>query len=85
MPKDPDLTHAWKVVHTFDGPVYAEMAEAAVREAGIPCLLKKNFFNSAYGVQGTDGMGLRSQLLVPADREEEARDLIAGMTSDFSE
>jgi len=72
----------WDVLKSFDGPLYAEMARTALEAAGIPCIIKKDFFGSAYGVQGTTHTGLETKLLVPRDRLNEGKRIIREMGID---
>jgi|GEM_PF-1403398 len=72
----------WVLLRSFEGPLYAEMAQTALEAAGIPCIIKKDFFGSAYGVQGTTHTGLETKLLVPGDQFEKGKKIIQEMGID---
>ena len=72
----------WVKLRAFSGPVFAEMAKAALDEAAIPCILRKDFLATAYGVEATMNAGLQTILLVPDDCLEIARETLAGMVDD---
>ncbi len=72
----------WVVLESFNGPVFAEMAKVALEAEGIPCFIRKDFLDSAYGVQGTGHPGLATNLLVPQEHLEQGRQILDRMGSD---
>lgn len=77
-----DKTTNWVKLRAFSGPVFAEMAKAALDEAAIPCILRKDFLTSAYGVGATTNAGFQTILLVPDGCLDVARETLAGMIDD---
>jgi hypothetical protein len=69
MPNDPLV-----VIYTSQGPLAAEVIKSKLESAGIPAMLK---YESAGRVLGltVDGLG-EVKVLVPKEREQEARDLL---------
>jgi len=74
----------WIELRSLPGPIFAEMAKEILQDAGIPCVLKKDFMASAYGVQGAElNPGEMPQLLVPENRAEEASRILEDMIGDI--
>ena len=70
----------WVPLHSFKGPVYAEMAKETLEKNDIPCLLKRDFLSGAYGTQGTTDWGLDTFIFVPEGRVKESEELLRAMT-----
>ncbi|RMF62728.1 MAG: DUF2007 domain-containing protein [Calditrichaeota bacterium] len=77
--EQPGSDFKWVVLHAFPGPVYAEMVKETLQRHDIPCLVKKDFFSSAYGAHGTSAGGLETVILVPEERREESEHLLVQM------
>ncbi|GAC1643357.1 MAG: hypothetical protein NVS4B8_13270 [Herpetosiphon sp.] len=65
------------VVAVIQGPINAEMALDALKDQGIPAMLRRNPVASAYGFAGGFGGGV--PLLVPEPMLEAAQDVLIGM------
>jgi hypothetical protein len=63
------------VVYETQGMIRAEIIKAKLESAGIPALLKYESLGPVLAVT-VDGLG-RVQVLVPQEREQEARELIS--------
>lgn len=61
------------VVYTSNGPLAAEVVKGKLESAGIPAMLKSEAIGTLPFT--IDGMG-EVQVLVAADREQEAREVI---------
>ncbi len=65
------------LVGTVAGPVEVEMAEDALKEAGIPVLIKRNSLGSVYGLSvGAFGA---AEVWVPQPLAGQAHDLLVGI------
>ncbi len=62
-------------VYTSNGPLAAEVVKGRLESAGIPAMLKYESVGRTMGFI-IDGLG-EVQVMVPADREQEARKLLA--------
>ena len=67
----PDIK--WVELHRFPGSVYAEMLKEPLANNDIQCLLRKDLFSSAYGIQGTEAGGLETTAFVPEHTLKEAK------------
>lgn len=78
LPEDetPREDFKWVPLHSFKGPVYAEMAKETLEKNNIPCLLKRDFLSGAYGTQGTTDWGLDTFIFVPEDRVEASEQIL---------
>jgi hypothetical protein len=65
----------FEVVYTANGEVEAQAIRAALVAAGIPASIKMEAAQQLFAVT-VDGLGA-VKVLVPADRADEARDVIA--------
>ena len=63
-------------VYTSNGPLAAEVVKGRLESAGIPAMLKYESVGRTMGLI-VDGLG-EVQVLVPKEREQEARELLAG-------
>jgi hypothetical protein len=65
------------LIVTVSGPVEAEMAEDALKEAGIPVFIKRNSLGAVYGLSvGSFGA---AEVWVPHPLAERARDILIGI------
>lgn len=64
----------WVTVKTYQHPLEAELAAAAIRREGIACQVQGGTLNATLGVYGPGIAGL--QVRVPKDEEESARRLL---------
>ena len=65
------------LVGTVAGPVEVEMAEDALKEAGIPVLIKRNSLGSVYGLSvGSFGA---AEVWVPQPLAGQAHDILVGI------
>src|SRR3712207_6269627 len=65
------------LVGTVAGPVEVEMAEDALKEAGIPALIKRNSLGSVYGLSvGSFGA---AEVWVPQALADQAHDVLVGI------
>ncbi len=62
-------------VYTSNGPLAAEVVKGRLESAGIPAMLKYESVGRTMGFI-IDGLG-EVQVMVPADRAQEARKLLA--------
>jgi hypothetical protein len=62
------------VVRTIIGKMAAEIIKGRLISAGIPAFLKYESISTSYAVT-VDGLG-QVQILVPAERERDARELL---------
>ncbi len=62
-------------VYTSNGPLAAEVVKGRLESAGIPAMLRYESVGRTMGFI-IDGLG-EVQVMVPADREQEARKLLA--------
>lgn len=65
------------VVYTSQGPLAAEVAKSKLETAGIPALLRYEAIGRVLGLT-VDGLG-KVEVLVNAEREAEARELLQEM------
>ncbi len=65
------------VVYSASGKLDGEMIKAFLESAGIPTLLNQESAGSAYGL--TIGSLGKVEIWVPANQEDEARNLLAEM------
>jgi len=83
--KTSERDEKWVEIGTFQGPVFAEMAKDALEQNNIPCLLNKSFWNSAYGVSGTNMAGMSVKVMVPQENEVEGRDILSSLVDESEE
>ena len=67
-------------VYTSNGPLAAEVVKGRLESAGIPAMLKYESVGRTMGLI-VDGLG-EVQVMVPADREKDARELLAKKPGD---
>lgn len=65
------------VVYVAAGQVEANLVKSLLEAEGIPAMVAQEGAGSAFGL--TVGPMGRAEILVPASRAEEARELLAGM------
>ncbi len=70
------------VVYTSNGPLGAEVVKGKLESAGIPAMLRSEA-QSVFALT-VDGMG-QVEVLVPKEREEEARELLQRDTPEREE
>ena len=83
LPKE-ERTHdfKWVPLHSFSGPVYAEMVKESLEQNNIPCLIQKDVLSSAYGIQGTSAGGLQTVVFVPEGTLKESEEIMNQITGD---
>lgn len=65
------------LIGTVSSPVEAEMSEDALKEAGIPALIKRNSLGTVYGLSvGSFGA---AEVWVPRSFAEQARNILIGI------
>ncbi len=72
--------NALVAVFTSSGPLAAEVVKGRLESAGIPAMLKYESVGRTMGLI-VDGLG-EVQVMVPADREQDARELLSKKPGD---
>jgi hypothetical protein len=67
----------WRAVYTAEGKLAAEMVRLMLESFNIPATLSQESVGSVYGL--TVGPLGETQILVPADKEQEAREILKDM------
>jgi len=62
----------WVVLRKVEGDITADMLSEALRNAGIPCEVKRSMLASGLGAHSVSLAGNAATLLVPPDKLEEA-------------
>jgi len=62
----------WVVIRKVEGDITADMLSEALRNAGIPCEVKRSMLASGLGAHSVSLAGNQASLLVPPDKMEEA-------------
>lgn len=72
----------WVKLSPVRGTVLADMIKNLLEQNGIPCIVKKSFFGSAYGGMSTGLSGFESIVLVPKAQRGEAEQLMQSFFDD---
>ena len=62
----------WVVIRKVEGDITADMLCEALRNAGVPCEIKRSMLASGLGAHSVSLAGNQATLLVPPDKIEEA-------------
>ena len=62
----------WVVIRKVEGDITADMLSEALKNAGIPCEVKRSMLASGLGAHSVSLAGNQASLLVPPDKIEEA-------------
>lgn len=81
LPEEVHPQGKWVPLHTFSGPVFAEMVKDALEQNDIPCLMQKDVLSSAYGAQGSL-VGARTVLFVPEQHLTASQVILSQLTDE---
>lgn len=77
LPEEVHPQGKWVLLHTFSGPVFAEMVKEALEQNDIPCMIQKDVLSSAYGAQGTMVGGQATVLFVTEENLTESQKILS--------
>ena len=64
--------NTWVIIRKVEGDITADMLSEALRNAGIPCEVKRSMLASGLGAHSVSLAGNQATLLVPPDKVEAA-------------
>jgi len=81
LPEEVHPEGKWVLLHSFSGPVFAEMVKEALEQNNIPCLMQQDVLSSAYGAQGAM-VGAQTVLFVPEEHFSESQGILNQLVDD---
>lgn len=76
IPEKHEVEIQWKILAKLNSSVMADMLKEALEENDIVCLEKSDMFHSAFAIEATGMAGGDTEIFVPGDKFEKAKNIL---------